>query len=578
MSKLIRKFFFSLLYLLPVVLFFSYHPVLKFGENSSMNFELSLPLTWLVLFDLAAFCALIALHFSSPRSARRPVCAKSCSHKPEKRPKSRKPFSALCYNFPGISDRRIFLLSLFPFFATLSIFWSSNPLRGALTAIVLWLVFFAIFALLYLLPLLNPPKLLSRRLLEIFFAASLFICAVCWLQSILDLIGFSRETTLLCLGCTYHSFGFPHPSGFAIEPQFMGNLLLAPTLLALYFLIFPPKASFFRRPFLIISACIFSATLFLTFSRGAIYAYIIALFAFFCFTFSSRFRPENAALRRAFFLIPAMTFIFTLCMQGVFSALGPTDETFLSGVTKSIHQLSLGRLDLRYLAAEPEEAAPEPPAPKTIKLPPSSEPAANCNPVEDGGTTAVDNSEDNAPAENSAIFEGYVAESTNARLDLNKSAFDTWLSAPGHPESSIEIGLRCLYFCCPCTASGKLTPTSVLFGVGLGGAGAAMYFNSFITRATSPKEIVQNQYFSLLLELGLVGIALVLLVGFILFRRRSPFWRSPALPYLFSLILAYLITLNFFSGFPNALHIYLLPPLFFIIFKKSPCNSKNSDI
>lgn len=540
MPKFLRRLFFGSLYLLPVMLFFSYHPVLKFGENSSMNFELSLALIWLVWFDLVSLCALLALHFTSPRRAQ----------KPSKSPKSSKTFTALGYNFPGISDRRIFLCSLFPFFATLSIFWSANPLRAALTAGIIWLVFFAVFALLYLAPLLNPPKLIVRHLLLIFFVSSLAVCAVCWLQSFLDLLGVSRDQTLLCLGCTYHSFGFPHPSGFAIEPQFMGNLLLAPTLLALYLLLFrPPARRFFRPTFLLISASIFSATLFLTFSRGAIYAYIIALGVFFLFSFSRRFRPD---VRRLAFLIPILTFVFTLSVQGIFSALGPTDETFLSGVTKSLHQLSLGKLDLRFLAARPD---PEPTAADSV----GDEPA-----------TSTDDS--------SAIFEGYVAESTNARLDLNRAAIDTWLSAPSHPASGLRIGLRCLYSCCPCAAEGPLTPTSILFGVGLGGAGVAMHENFFITYIASPKEIVQNQYFSLLLELGLIGLAFALLIAIFLFSRRSPFWRSPALPFLCALVLAYLFTLNFFSGLPNALHIYLLPPLFFMIFAKSPCNFRNSDI
>jgi hypothetical protein len=130
-----------------------------------------------------------------------------------------------------------------------------------------------------------------------------------------------------------------------------------------------------------------------------------------------------------------------------------------------------------------------------------------------------------------------------------------------------------------------------------------MYLNSFITGINSPKEIVQHQGFSLLLELGLVGIALAifsLLIAFFpqFFSRRfldgkaakvpkstqksekisetaknpaqkappSPFWQHPALPLLAALIIAYLVTLNFFSGLPNALQIYLMPPLLYYIF------------
>lgn len=40
---------------LPVALFFSYYPVISLGTNSTMNFELSIVLIWLVIFDVVAF-------------------------------------------------------------------------------------------------------------------------------------------------------------------------------------------------------------------------------------------------------------------------------------------------------------------------------------------------------------------------------------------------------------------------------------------------------------------------------------------------------------------------------------------
>ena len=282
--------------------------------------------------------------------------------------------------------------------------------------------------------------------------------------------------------------------------------------------------------------------------------------------------------------IPVCTFLLSLGLQGAFSALGPTSETFVGGVTKSIHQLSLGIIDLRNLAMD-SPSIPE--SPETTPDTPES-----------------------------SIFEGYVAESTNVRLNLNRAALDTWLSAPDHPASSLYIGLKCADMD-PCSASAPLTPTSILFGVGLGGAGTALYRNQSITGIGSPKEIVQNQFFSLLLELGLVGIALALFSLLLAFSPnifpkkfidgraadleeptnspktadlkkatnlqtsatlktpklfQNPFFQSPALPLLVALIVAYLVTLNFFSGLPNALHIYLLPPLLFFTFSRPTVN------
>lgn len=601
MSKLFKfskNFFFILIYLLPAVLFCSYYPIIRLGSNASMNFELSLPLIWLVIFDLLAIILLIVTSLKGdhqPKSTQNPHTSiiKNLTwifHRPNKTQSKQTPF---------ISDRKFFLFALFPLYATLSIFWSPNPLRATLTAGIIWLLFFAIFALIFVTPLLKPPHQFRTHILWTFFISSAAICAVCWLQSFLDVFGVDRSHTLLCLGCTYHSFGFPHPSGFAIEPQFMGNLLLAPTLTALYLLVFVydkthvlvslrkffnfstkkdkkspsfpqnttrnkqkihnQKGTFpqvFPKSLLIVFTCLFSATLFLTFSRGAIYAYIVALVIMLLFSlFYHHFRPS-------LIIIPLITFIFILCMQGIFTLISPVQDTFTSGITKSIHQLTLGIIDLR----------PTPPS--------SNQPIAD---TPEEGNDASD------PEDSSAIFEGYVAESTNVRLNLNTTAVHTWLSAPGHA----TIGATCSDYTedGECLSYHKITPTSILFGVGLGGAGTAMHL-AFPDRVTSPKEIVQNQFFSILLELGLVGLLLFIFTLILAFfapllpqrfvdgkqwhpvsassvikqLQKGDFWSHPALPLLVSLIIAYLVTLNFFSGLPNALHIYLLPPLLFLIF------------
>ena len=510
----LRRFIFALIYLLPAVLFCSYYPLISLGSDRSMNFELSLPLIWLVLFDTTLLLAFILLDHERRRS------------RPRSRAAARKQ-SFWGFNFPGLTDRQFFLFSLFPFFATASILWSANPLRALLTAGLIWLVFFAIFALLHLLPALGLPFRFRTKFLTAFFISTAVICALCWLQSFLDLAGLSRDQTLLCLGCTYHSFGFPHPSGLAIEPQFMGNLLLAPTLTALYLVVFHhprrsssartqknPSFTLSRRQFRLVlaAACFFSATLFLTFSRGAIYAYAIAIVALIIFTLVRHtFRPS-------LLLIPIATFLVILGVQGTFAALSPTSETFLSGVTKSIHQLSLGLIDLRPAASDLAETSEAP-------------------------ETTTNSSTD-------PVFDGYIPESTNIRLSLSSTALRTWTHSPA----------------------------TILFGVGLGGAGTAMH-SRYPDLVTSPKEIVQNQFLSLLLELGLVGVALLLFALYLAcFSRfgRSRLRSHPALPLLVSLSLAYLITLNFFAGLPNALHIYLLPPLLYLIFKKvqkSPCQN-----
>ena len=124
--------------------------------------------------------------------------------------------------------------------------------------------------------------------------------------------------------------------------------------------------------------------------------------------------------------------------------------------------------------------------------------------------------------------------------------------------------------------------------------------NAFPDEVTSPKEIVQNEPFSLLLETGLIGIVLVIFELLIIFlpklfpdrfldgrsykvmwqrtqleqqkqRRGSSLssWQHSAVVLLLPLLIAYFVTLNFFSGLPNALQIYLMPPLLYLILQKN---------
>lgn len=545
MPKFLRSAYFSLLVALPTVLFFSYYPIISFGANSSMNFELSLPLIWLVLFDLISFTNLVILFREYKNSAARPKAEKNRGGG----------FIRVFLEHgdlgqrPGASSRNILikllLLLLFPLWAALSIFWSSNPLRATLTAGILWLLIFAIFAIIRLSPLLNLPSRLKIWAIRAFFISAALICLFCFIQSLLDSCGLSRETTLLCAGCTYRSFGFPHPNGFAIEPQFMGNLLLAPTLLALYLLTktahhpskteqiqktehvepehntltFPQLRKTLTNSALVACAILFSTTLFFTFSRGAIYSYALGLLILIIFALCRHiFRP-------ALIIIPVATFLLSLGLQGAFAHFGPTSETFTSAVTKSIHQLSLGLIDLR--------------------------PTTQTEPATSGAS-------DNLPT---PAFNGYVSESTSVRLGLSSTALATWSQNPG----------------------------TIIFGVGLGGSGIAMHQFDSISNP-SPKEIVQNQPVSLLLETGLFGIAFLLLALYLTFRpgslensKTSPFWTHPALPLLTALIVAYLLSMQFFAGLPNALHIYLLLPLFYYLFLpntpknvKTPKNSTKS--
>lgn len=459
-----------LLYALPATLFFSYYPVISLGTTSSMNLELSLPLIWLVLF--------------------------------------------FCTSLPDLSKfirshyQKLLIFTAFPIYTTLSVFWSANRFRTILTAGILWLIFFAILSIYQLSQSKSVVKntTIKHHLLKVFFISSAVICLWCWLQAILDVVQVSRDLTLMCQGCTYQAFGFPHPNGFAVEPQFMGNLLLAPSLLALYlYFCKDPK----HPKLLAFTALLFITTLFFTFSRGAIFSFLLTVCVV-AIIFIRKIKSPRPLLILPMLLIP---FILALTAQGIFAALSPTNDTFLAGTTKSLHHLSLGTIDLRHLAGK-------------TSLPPSTSLLSETEPHEDSPTTPSDSSSNSET--NSAHFSGYVAESTNIRRQLTFLALNLWTS-------------NLSYF---------------FFGVGLGSAGVSLH--QAYPQVLGAKEIVQNQYASLALETGLLGLILlaITIIQIIKKLRLSRDWLL-----FLSLILAYALSLLFFSGLPNALHVYLLPPL-----------------
>lgn len=205
-----------------------------------------------------------------------------------------------------------------------------------------------------------------------------------------------------------------------------------------------------------------------------------------------------------------LSFVVTLNLQGLLTEVGPTNDTYVDGVSKVINHLSLGIIDLRGEdVSEGDEM--------------------------DDGSAVRENEQDVQVAQDTqdAVFDGYVEESTNIRMQLTEAAMTVWAS-------DFRIAM---------------------VGVGIGGAGQAMY-DAGLTE--SPKEIVQNEYASLLVEVGVVGMALVIFTAVMVVR-----WviknGGESSPLLLTVMLAYAITLMFFSGFANALQVYLLPAVLAVV-------------
>ena len=206
-------------------------------------------------------------------------------------------------------------------------------------------------------------------------------------------------------------------------------------------------------------------------------------------------------------------------MQGIFSAASYTNSTFASGIENSISQLSLGKIELRL-------------SPKTESS--SSTPPQEKNPTE------------TPPAEKTDIpvFDGYVEESTNTRMKFNRIALEL---------------------------SAKNTKT-LLFGYGLGSAGETMFKEG---KTNTPFEIVQNEYLSLILETGLLGLLLATLaiaVALSYFKKIN----RPERCLFGAVIISFLASLMFFSGLPNAVHLYLFPVFLAVTLPTSPRKQSSS--
>lgn len=435
-NNFINKLETFLIFSIPVVVFLSYYPIIRLGSTDSMNLELSIPLIVLAILGVISMRWIVKI-------------------------------------WRKLGVKNFLFSAAIPFYISLSILWSPNKLRAILVTGIVWLIWLVALNVLFG----RKLKIAElQKILYLYLGSAALVSLFCILQCIADVLGLSRNYTLLCQGCTYMTFGFPHPNGFTIEPQFMGNLLLGPCIISLiifYYNIKNKKRKSELLPSLLL--CVFlNTTLYIIFSRGAIYSFVLAAAGVFIY-----YLVRRDGLKSFFIpLIIVISFMVGLLFQGILAAVSPTSEGFYEAAARSIHQISLGIVDIR---------------PKT------------------------------APSKNEAIFTGYIEESTDIRLSLSDVAIKAWTNYP-------------------------------IFGVGIGGAGMAIHA---IEESYSAKEIVQNQYMSILLELGLVGI--VLIIGgivwlFIYVIKNKSIVNS-------AILVAYLASLFFFAGLPNALHIYLLTPM-----------------
>ena len=443
--------------LMPIFIWFSYLPRIGLGGDATMNYELSLTLIYVVVLAMVGLPTI-------------------WRHR-----------KAL------LKSKHIWILTAFLLWSLLSIIWSPNRLRGVLTGGILglvYLIFLAAWAERVCLRRLLPT--LAKLLVGSATAASMLAL----IQMVVGTYIQSRDVTGLCAGCVAGQFGFVRPNLFAIEPQFFGNLLLAPILIVYYYLITHQRNWRVGLIFILLLT-----TLGLTLSRGAIYACAIGMVVLWL-TVRGRWLTKLMTID---FVLMAM--VACLSIQGGLAVISPTySETFWGAVTKSINHLSLGIIDLR---------------PGKVDV--NSEESLSTS---DSPTNTSLSSNEQQPA-----YDGYVAESTDVRVNLTKTALTAW--------SSQDLFHR-------------------LAGAGLGSSGVVMAQQ---TGSSYQKEIVQNEYVEILLERGVIGLLLFLAAIVSTFHkphRRNATW-------VWSILVAYLAQWCFFSGLPNALHIYLVTSLLLIV-------------
>lgn len=428
--------------LAPIAIWFSYYPNFHFGNVGGANIEFSIALIYV------AVLAVVGL----PQVWK---CRKT------------------------IFDRKIvWLTGLFVTWNVVSVIWSPNTIRTILTSgvwLVLWLDFLVILSIK------NITKLM-KKIIKIFIFMS-FIISV---AAIIQVIYGAWIDWGLCRGCLARGFGFVRPSVFTIEPQFLGNLLLVPILYLLNKWFIAGMTSLEK-----IILGINLLALYLTLSRGAIFAGVIGMVAM---IFFSQPISKKVIVRRIGIvtMLVISSFFAGLVFHGVFTQLNPrVADGFYESVSKSINHVSLGKISL---------------------------PKRGQNDISTNQVTTANNI--NQPQQ--ALFDGYVEKSTNERTNMLGLAVRTW----------------------------QKDPLVTVFGVGSGATGSAIY--SHTGKISNTSEIVQNQSVEILLENGLVGIIMVLVI-FIIYGSKSIFHR-----WIWVILLAFLIQWNFFSGLPNALHIYLI--------------------
>ena len=436
-----------ILLLAPIMVWFSYQPNFHIGRSEGMNIEFSLVMIYIVTL---AISGLFEVYKNRQKLAK---------------------------------NRAVWLTFGFLVWNAIGILWGVNKPRAFLTTGILGVLF---------LDLLTILSVRVKELAPVIIKTYIYMAVAMSILAILQVAYGAWYDYGLCNGCLARGFGFVRPSGFTIEPQFLGSLLIAPIVLLVDRFIAKKstKLDFFNLFITLVA-------MYLTLSRGAIFSLIIALI-FLVLLRSKNFKQATSFGVLFLANILVSSFLTGMVIHGVFTQLNPrVSDGFYDSVSKSVSQMSLGTIELSNPNIDEESASISETKEDAKGFTSSTEP-------------------------HKAMFDGYVERSTEERINMSSLAIRTW-------RKDLPI---------------------VLFGVGSGGSGRAIY--NYTNETGWEFEIVQNQYLETLLEDGLIGFTLfVSILGGFLIKARSN-------KVAWAILVGFMIQWNFFSGLPNALHIYLI--------------------
>lgn len=391
----------------------------------------------------------------------------------------------------------------------ISIAWSNNQPRGiSVTALLVMLTFVFLAILAYK----DVLVLYKKTFLKIIIIVTFFLFAFTLWQLFGDAVGASSALTVLPDAYRYFVFGFARATGFSSEPEFFGNLLLAPLSLFLYLYLSRNGTKYAVLSGLVITMIV------MTLSRGALLgAGIVAILMLVCL-YKTFLRKETlifvgTALAAITLGVGLLSFAAEINKIDTISG----REAFV----KVIGQLSLGAINvsgrhqqtaLVNIGASEDVKTSEN---STASNPPAQPPISSTSPIPP----------QQAPSDrlSSAASYGYIAESTDSRVRMSQIALNL-------------IKHNILY---------------IFFGIGVGGFGATIHQQY---PQHSEASIVNNQYIEVLIELGTIGLGLFMAFIILVIRQAyiARFW--PLLPGLIAIMTQWI----FFSGYPNILHLFPL--------------------